>query len=90
LKQWQQTVADFDAKNYERSFAGILDKLDRIVAKAFKIPTGEVDFIKSEFQNDPMLRRVRPNLPFMDRHLIGLRKSLAASDRYQKAYKTRR
>jgi hypothetical protein len=37
-----------------------------------------------------MLRRVRPNLPFTDRHLVGLRKNLASSDRYQKAYKTRR
>jgi len=90
LKQWQQTVAVFDAKNYEKSLGGILDKLDKIVAKAFKIPKAEVDFIQSEFQNDPMLRRVRPNLPFTDRRLVGLRKNLAASDRYQKAYKTRR
>jgi hypothetical protein len=90
LKQWRQTVAEFDAKNYEQSLEGILDKLDKIVAKAFKIPAAEVDFIKSEFQNDPMLRRVRPNLPFTDRRLVGLRKNLAASDRYQKAYKTRR
>ena len=70
LKQWQRTVADFDAKNYEKSLDGTLDKLDRIVAKAFKIPAGEVEFIKSEFQNDPMLRRVRPNLPFTDRRLL--------------------
>lgn len=90
LKQWQKTVANFDAKNYEQSLEGILDKLDKIVAKAFKLPTSEVEFIKSEFQTDPMLRRVRPNLPFTDRRLVGLRKNLAASDRYQKAYKTRR
>ena len=90
LKQWQHTVADFDKKNYEQSLDGTLDKLDKIVAKAFKIPADEVEFIKSEFQTDPMLRRVRPNLPFTDRRLVGLRKNLAASDRYQKAYKTRR
>ena len=90
LKQWQKTVAEFDAKNYEQSLDGILDKLDKIVAKAFKVPANEVEFIKSEFQTDPMLRRVRPNLPFTDRRLVGLRKNLAASDRYQKAYKTRR
>jgi hypothetical protein len=89
LKQWQNTVSDFDAKNYEQSLEGTLDKLDRIVAKAFKIPGDEVAFIKAEFQNDPMLRRVRPNLPFRDRRLAGLRKNLAASDRYKKAYKTR-
>ena len=89
LKQWQQTVADFDKEIYEQSLDGALDKLDRIVAKAFKIPAHEVEFIKSEFQTDPMLRRVRPNLPFTDRRLVGLRKNLAASDRYQKAYKTR-
>jgi hypothetical protein len=90
LKQWQHTVAEFDATNYEKSLGGILDKLDKIVAKAFKIPAAEVDFIKSEFQNDPMLRRVRPNLPFTDRRLVGLRKNLASSERYEKAYKTRR
>jgi hypothetical protein len=90
LKQWQKTVAEFDEENYEKSLEGILDKLDKIVAKAFKIPAAEVDFIKSEFQADPMLRRVRPNLPFTDRRLVGLRKNLAASDRYKKAYKTRR
>ena len=60
-----------------------------IVAKAFKVPAEEVAFIKSEFQTDPMLRRVRPNLPFTGRRLIGLRKGLAASDRYEKAYRTR-
>lgn len=90
LKQWQRTVAEFDAKNYEQSLDGILDKLDKVVAKVFKLSAAEVDFIKSEFQTDPMLRRVRPNLPFTDRRLVGLRKNLGASDRYQKAYKTRR
>ena len=90
LKQWQQTVADFDSKNYEHSIEGTLDKLDKLVANAFKIPVNEVAFIKSEFHTDPMLRRVRPNLPFTDRRLVGLRKDLATSDRYQKAYKTRR
>ncbi|MCX6903217.1 MAG: hypothetical protein NTW03_07015 [Verrucomicrobia bacterium] len=90
LKSWQQTVADFDSTNYEKSLAGTLDKLDRIVAKAFKVPAEEAAFIKSEFQTDPMLRRVRPNLPFTDRRLVGLRKGLAESDRYEKAYKTRR
>jgi hypothetical protein len=89
LKAWQKTVAEFDAKNYEQSLDGTFDKLDKIVAKAFKIPVEEVAFIKSEFQSDPMLRRVRPNLPFTDRRLVGLRKGLAASDRYEKAYKTR-
>lgn len=90
LKLWQKTVADFDAKNYEQSLDGILDKLDQLVAKAFKIPANEIEFIKSEFRTDPMLRRVRPNLPFTDRRLVGLRKNLTASDRYEKAYKTRR
>jgi hypothetical protein len=89
LKPWQKAVAEFDAKNYEQSLDGTLDKLDQVVAKAFKIPVEEVAFIKSEFQADPMLRRVRPNLPFTDRRLVGLRKGLAASDRYEKAYKTR-
>ena len=68
---------------------GTLDKLDKMVANAFKLPAEEVAFIKSEFQTDPMLRRVRPNLPFTDRRLVGLRKGLAASDRYEKAYQTR-
>ncbi|HEX3719880.1 MAG TPA: hypothetical protein VH595_18165 [Verrucomicrobiae bacterium] len=90
LKQWKRTVAEFDATNYEKSLEGVLDKLDKIVAKAFNIPAAEVDFIKSEFNNDPMLRRIRPNLPFSDRRLVGLRKNLASSDRYEKAYKTRR
>jgi hypothetical protein len=90
LNTWQKIVADFDHTNYEQSLGGIQDKLDKIVAKAFKIPANEVEFIKAEFQNDPMLRRVRPNLPFTDRRLAGLRKGLAESDRYQKAYKTRR
>ena len=90
LKAWQKTVADFDRTNHEQSLTGIQDKLDKIVAKAFKVPATEIEFIKAEFQNDPMLRRVRPNLPFTDRRLVGLRQGLAASDRYQKAYKTRR
>ena len=90
LKPWLKTVAEFDEENYEKSLDGILDKLDKIVAKAFKIPVTEVAFIKSEFQTDPMLRRVKPNLPFTSRRLVGLRKNLAASDRYKKAYKTRR
>lgn len=89
LKLWRKNVADFDHQNYEHSIEGALDKLDQIVANAFKIPAGEVAFIKGEFQTDPMLRRVRPNLPFTDRRLAGLRKNLADSDRYQKAYKTR-
>ena len=90
LKAWLKTIAEFDEENYEKSLDGILDKLDKLVAKAFKIPVAEVAFIKTEFQTDPMLRRVRPNLPFTSRRLVGLRKNLAASDRYKKAYKTRR
>ena len=90
LKKWRQAVAEFDKTNYEKSLAGCLDRLDQIVAKAFKVPPEEVALIQEEFQSDPMLRRVRPNLPFTDRQLRGLRKGLGASDRYQKAYKTRR
>ena len=89
LEQWRKTVADFDKTNYEKSLEGAVDKLDRIIARAFKIPAEEVAFIKTEFQTDPMLRRVKPNLPFTDRRLVGLRKGLAASDRYDRAYKTR-
>jgi hypothetical protein len=59
------------------------------VAKAFQVPAENVAFIKAEFQSDPILRRIRPNLPFTDRLLVGLRKGLAASDRDEKAYKTR-
>jgi hypothetical protein len=89
LKSWQQTVANFDAQNYEQSLEGTLDKLDRIIAKAFKVPAEEVAFVKSAFQADPVLRRVRPNLPVTDRRLVGLCKGLAASERYEKAYRTR-
>jgi hypothetical protein len=89
LKTWQKTVADFDARNYEQSLEGTLDKLDKLVAGAFKLPADEVAFLQAEFQTDPMLRRIRPNLPFSDRRLVGLRKNLAAPDRYEKAYKTR-
>jgi hypothetical protein len=90
LDRWRKTVADFDRTNYEKSLEGTLDKLDGIVARAFRIPAEEVGFIKTDLQTDPMLRRVKPNLPFTGRRLVGLRKGLAASDRYAKAYKTRR
>jgi hypothetical protein len=89
LEHWRQTVGEFDKQNYEQSVDGTLDKLDRIVASAFQIPRDEVEFIKSEFLTDPMLRRVRPNLPFTDRRLVGLRSNLASPDRYKKAYRTR-
>jgi hypothetical protein len=77
---WPETVTEFAARNYEQSLDGTLDKMDKIVAKAFKVPTEEVAFILSEFQTDPMLRRVRPNLPLTDRRHVGLRNGLAASD----------
>jgi len=37
-------------EEYEQSLDGTLDKLDKVVAKAFKIPVEEVAFIKSEFK----------------------------------------
>jgi len=89
LKKWREIVTEFDKTNYEKSLDGILDRLDGIVARVFKVPADDLDFIKTEFQSDPMLRRVRPNLPFTDRQVRGLRKGLGKSDRYTKAYKTR-
>ena len=49
----------------------------------------ELEAVWRDFETDPMLRRVQPNLPFAKRRRLGLRTGLTASDRFTRAYRTR-
>ena len=67
----------------------MLDAVDACVAEAYALPQAELETIWREFETDPMLRRVQPNLPYAHRRRLGLRTGLAASDRFTRAYRTR-
>ncbi|MEO5958852.1 MAG: hypothetical protein ABIR80_07025, partial [Opitutaceae bacterium] len=89
LGAWREVVEHFDAQDYAASLTGVIDRLDKIVARAFKISSEDLKFIKADFATDPMLRRVRANLPFTRRSIKGLREGLESGERYERAYKTR-
>jgi hypothetical protein len=59
------------------------------VAAAYGLTQPEIEAIWRDFETDPMLRRVQPNLPFAQRRRLGLRTGLTASDRFTRAYRTR-
>ena len=68
---------------------GLVDAVDACVAEAYGLPQAELETVWREFETDPMLRRVQPNLPFAKRRRLGLRTGLTASDRFSRAYRTR-
>jgi len=67
----------------------VLDAIDACVADAYGLSQADLETIWREFETDPMLRRVQPNLPFARRRRLGLRTGLTASDRFTRAYRTR-
>lgn len=89
LEDWLKIAAKLTAESGASEVEEILDAVDACVAEAYSIPEEDVEIIWREFETDPMLRRVQPNLPFAKRRRLGLRAGLTASDRFTRAYRTR-
>ena len=86
---WRAEAARLSADGGATEIEAVLDAVDAIVATAYGLPQAEVEAIWREFQTDPMLRRVQPNLPFAHRRRLGLRTGLTESDRFTRVYRTR-
>lgn len=89
LDAWREIAARSTAESGASAVDEVLDEVDACVAEAYSIPQEELEMIWNEFDTDPMLRRVQPNLPFAKRRRLGLRTGLTASDRFTRAYNTR-
>lgn len=89
LDDWREIAVQLTAESGAVAVDEVLDAVDACVAEAFSLPDDELATIWREFETDPMLRRVQPNLPFAKRRRLGLRTGLTASDRFTRAYKTR-
>jgi hypothetical protein len=86
---WREEAARLSAENGATEIEEVLDEVDARVATAYHLTQEEVETIWSECDTDPMLRRVLPNLPYADRRRIGMRTGLTATDRFNRAYRTR-
>ncbi len=89
LEDWITITAEVTAETGASAVEEILDAVDACVAEAYSLPKEELEVIWREFETDPMLRRVQPNLPYAKRRRLGLRAGLTLSDRFTRAYKTR-
>ena len=89
VAEWRAIAAQLTAEGGASAVEEVLDAVDACVAEAFVLPQAELETIWGEFETDPMLRRVQPNLPFAHRRRLGLRTGLTASDRFTRAYRTR-
>jgi hypothetical protein len=89
VTRWQEEAARLSAEGGAAEIEATLDAVDACVAAAYGLTQEEVEAIWRDFETDPMLRRVQPNLPFAQRRRLGLRTGLTASDRFTRAYRTR-
>ena len=89
VARWRETTAQLTGESGASALEEVLDAVDACVAEAYGLPQAELEAIWREFETDPMLRRVQPNLPFAKRRRLGLRTGLTASDRFTRAYRTR-
>jgi hypothetical protein len=88
-EEWDQLVRGLTGERADDPISQVLNEVDAIVGEAFGLDEKDIAFIQAEMAQDPMLRRVKPNRPFMDRKLKGLREGLESSERYNRAYRTR-
>ena len=89
MSRWQEEAARLSAEGGATEIEATLDAVDACVAAAYGISQPELEAVWRDFETDPMLRRVQPNLPFAKRRRLGLRTGLTASDRFTRAYRTR-
>ena len=89
VASWRNIAAQMSAEGGVAALGEVLDAVDQCVAEAYGLPEVEMETIWREFETDPMLRRVQPNLPFAQRRRLGMRTGLTASDRFSRAYRTR-
>ena len=89
LARWREIAAQLTGASGASALEEVLDAVDACVAEAYGMPQEELETVWREFETDPMLRRVQPNLPFAQRRRLGLRTGLTASDRFSRAYRTR-
>jgi len=89
LARWREAAAQITGEGGASAVEKVLDAVDAYVADAYGLPRLDLETIWREFETDPMLRRVQPNLPFARRRRLGLRTGLTESDRFTRAYRTR-
>ena len=89
LAGWREIAALLTGERGASALEEVLDAVDACVAEAYGLPQADLEMIWREFETDPMLRRVQPNLPFAKRRRLGLRTGLTASDRFSRVYRTR-
>lgn len=89
VARWRAETARLSAEGGADEIETVLDAVDALVAAAYGVTQPELEAVWEEFATDPMLRRVQPNLPFAKRRRLGLRTGLTASDRFNRAYRTR-
>ncbi len=87
--RWREEAARLSAESGAADIESTLDAVDACVAAAYGLTQEEVEAVWRDFETDPMLRRVQPNLPFAHRRRTGLRTGLTAGDRFTRAYRTR-
>ena len=87
--EWREIVAEISDEGGAVAVEEVLDAVDAYVAEAYGLPQSDLEAIWREFESDPMLKRVKPNLPYAQRRRLGLRTGLTESDRFTRAYRTR-
>jgi hypothetical protein len=88
-REWREIAAEITGEGGAAAVEEVLDAVDAYVAEAYGLPQSDLEAIWREFENDPMLQRVKPNLPYAQRRRLGLRTGLTESDRFTRAYRTR-
>lgn len=89
IEEWREIAAQITGEGGASAVEEALDAVDAYVAEAYGLPQSDLEIIWREFDNDPMLKRVKPNLPYAQRRRLGLRTGLTESDRFTRAYRTR-
>ena len=89
IEEWRDIATQITGESGASAIEEVLDAVDAYVAEAYGLPQSDLETIWREFENDPMLQRVKPNLPYAKRRRLGLRTGFTESDRFTRAYRTR-
>jgi hypothetical protein len=81
--QWDKIVSSFTSTDHQAALDAEIKRLDAIVGTALGLSKSDVEAIRVDLRNDPLLKLIQPRWPGTEPRIQGLRQGLESAERYE-------
>jgi hypothetical protein len=81
--QWDKIVSSFTSTDHQAALNSAIERLDAIVGAALGLSKLDLEAVRADLNNDPLLKLIQPRWPGTEPRIQGLRQGLDSAERYE-------